>query len=647
MEVLYLENRLKRISGALPALMLVAALGGFCLTLALRRYDLSIFSLVLVVPLAAAALFILASKKTEFAGFSSFAPKPGFSILLALNLLFFSASVISLFLASSRPFSYFILIAACSGLLFLQIISIRPGWTDGLIVGQIVLLSLNLVWGTSLKYPLYFGDTDLLVHLNLINTIVNTGHVAAYNIDYLHYPLYHIFAAMGVEITEGSIRFLLFILMGLAWQIGTVFAFLIFLYISRSSKLSLTACLLYTLSSQTIFYGSYSIARSLAFVFFVCWIYFILKAGKDKRYFFLSLLALPAMIITHHLNVLYTIPVLALVYVCQLALGKFSHDRPLELLFVYLLTISAVAYMIWIAANMTGSTLPVTIRSMLSETGIKSGSTLTHGFGTSVIFGTLYYSFAFFLALLGIKRFIDLLEQRSRFPGTFVLTGIISLVLYVPGFMYLFPFSDVLLTDRIILIVSPFVALLMAYGLDYLCRLKTNRTARFPQTTYRVLMPAVLLSATTFFSMVSIGNAKDTNYFPHTANVDSPYFTASELGSFSFLTVHADKTVPLYADYATTRNAYMLSAFEDRTIITAGQLPEIHGAYVLLRTGELQQKQSLGFLPAIPEGIEIVRYPASQLIPEMSSLNNSAFANKIFSGNSVWIYLTKAVPVVP
>jgi hypothetical protein len=62
------------------------------------------------------------------------------------------------------PLVYFLLIALFSGVLFLQIISVRPKWTDSLIVRQIIILSLNLIWGATLKYPLYFGDTDLLVH---------------------------------------------------------------------------------------------------------------------------------------------------------------------------------------------------------------------------------------------------------------------------------------------------------------------------------------------------------------------------------------------------------------------------------------------------------------------------------------------------
>ncbi len=622
--------------------MLLAAGSGFGLTLVLHRYDLSIFSLVLVIPLVAAAIFLIASKETEIGGPSVPFSRFRFSNLAILNAVIFAATLIPLFVSYVRPLVYFILIAIYAGVLFLQIISARPKWTDSLIVGQIIILSLNLIWGTTLKYPLYFGDTDLLVHFNLIDTIIKTGHVAAYNVDYLHYPMYHIFNALGVEITGGTLNVMLFILMGVAWQIGIIFAFLIFLNLSNSSKLAGIASLLFALSSQTIFYGSYSIARSLAFVFFICWVFLVLKAGTDRRYLFLSIIALAAMIVTHHLNVLFAIPVLGLIYVCQIIVNRFRQERPLNPLFIYLLTIGALSYLIWVASNLADSILPGTIRSMLSETGLKSSASLTHGFGISVILGTLYYSFAFFLSLLGIKRFFDHLAQKSHFSGTFALTGITALVLYVPGFMYLFPFSDILLTDRLILIVAPFVTFLMAYGVDYLCQAKISWAPLFAKTAYPALIPTILLIATTFFSVISIGDAKDTNYFPHTATVDSPYFTESELASFSFLDNDGSKATSVYTDYAASRNDYMLATFADREIIRSGGLLDIPpGAYLMLRTGELQKKQSLGFLPETSGPTDLVRYPIDQLLPEIRVLDSSASASKIFSDKNVQIYVAK------
>jgi hypothetical protein len=107
---------------------------------------------------------------------------------------------------------------------------------------------------------------------------------------------------------------------------------------------------LFALSSQTIFYGSYSIARSLSFVFFICWMFLILKAGKDRRYLFLSLIAAgndcdPPF----ECSVCDTGAWFA-AYVCQIIVNQFRRERPLDPLFIYLLTIGAVSYLIWVAS---------------------------------------------------------------------------------------------------------------------------------------------------------------------------------------------------------------------------------------------------------------------------------------------------------
>jgi len=293
-----MESRwISRTSSLFPYLLLLTAGLGIGITLVLGRMDLTVFSLVLVVPMVLAAAILLASKKANVK--EGLSPGSGFrfSHLFLTNILVLVISVTTLVSYATRPLTYFILVSVSSGLILLQVFNSRAKYGDSLIILQISLLSLNLIWGLTLKYPLYFGDTDLLVHMNLADTILKTGHVETYYIDYQNYPLYHILTAIGVGVTGLSERTALFIIMGLVWQLGILFSFLVFRSMSSSPRIALVGSLFFALASQVIFYGSYSIARSLAFVFLMSWLYFVFVAArKGFRYLFLSLVVMTAKI---------------------------------------------------------------------------------------------------------------------------------------------------------------------------------------------------------------------------------------------------------------------------------------------------------------------------------------------------------------
>jgi len=140
--------------------------------------------------------------------------------------------------------------------------------------------------GITLKYPLYFGATDILGHLFSIQTVLQTGHIAGLE-SYVNFPLFHIYNAIGVEITGLSLRTGLFVFMGIAWEAGILLAYLLFLKISRSRRFALSATLLLAISPQLILYGSYAITRSLAFVIILCWFYLVLNENNINMSFWL------------------------------------------------------------------------------------------------------------------------------------------------------------------------------------------------------------------------------------------------------------------------------------------------------------------------------------------------------------------------
>jgi uncharacterized membrane protein len=542
----------------------------------------------------------------------------------------------------TRPLAYFIIVSLYAGIILLQILYRRPGWTDNLIIVEILLLSLNLILGLSLKYPLYFGDTDILGHMRMIDSILNTGHINSFILDYRFYPLYHIFSAIGVEITGASIKTVLFIFMGIAWQGGIIFAYLIFRNLSHSSKYASIACLLFASSSTVIFYGGYAIARSLAFVFLLSWLYFIFnKSKKDVRYLLISFIFLAVLIMTHHLNVLYFIPVLIITYLIQVIINRFRHEGLVDSLFIFLLTVSAVSYLFWVAWPMARSNVPEVILS-LAEMDTNLSADISSGYGINVIWGVIYYSWVLLLCILGMKIVFNNASSASKMRLILIVAvaGFFMLILYTPGPLDMLPFSDIMMTGRFQLIISPFVAVLMTLGIVFAVYMSVGRRVNILRSSLLTVLPVSIVVIMTFFSTIGTGNAQDNEALPHTSKMDTPYFENSELFSFSFLSTKGDNTLSIYSDYQVVRNFYSLGNFEDKRILESGVTEDISNSYLVLRIGELQRRQALTFaVEGSARGR--YRYQIDSLNPDTDILANLVSNDRIYTSRAVQIYMMR------
>jgi uncharacterized membrane protein len=193
------------------------------------------------------------------------------------------------------------------------------------------------------------------------------------------------------------------------------------------------------------------------------------------------------------------------------------------------------------------------------------------------------------------------------------------------------------MTNRFNLIVSPFIAFMMAYGIYFIVKNQVINDTHSGRILKMPVFVAVLLALMTFFSSISTGNAQDYDHFPHTSMTDTPYFTRSELESFRFLREKADTTLPLYADYQTRRNDFLLSDFTTRRIIQSGDISYIQNGYLTLRSSELQRKQALTFSPD-GFGSATYRYQLDPLNPQEDITANTSAKDRIYTNGDVQVF---------
>ncbi len=624
-----LDNPLaKRANALYPYFLFLLGLAGPVFTVAIGRTDLLLFSLTLVVPLLLASAILLSNKGQSRGEIELpvFGGRSLFFHLVLLETLVFLITISLLLHSSTRPVAYFVAMSLCIGLVLLQISCRRPDWTDGLIVAEVLLLSLDIIWGMTLKYPLYFGDTDILGHLRLIDSVLRTAHVGQVFADYLTYPLYHLYIAAGIEVTDVSIRTGLFVLMGLAWQFGMLFAFLIFRELVKSRRFALVGLLLFASSSQIIFYGAYAIARSLALVLIIFWVFLLLKAQRSARYLLLLLIVTAATVMTHHANVVYFIAVLALIYVCELALGRFRRSEMHSPLFVYLFAASTISYLVFVASGMSTVQLPQMLVQIFNSR-LELNPNPTGGYGPPIIFSIVYFSFVLLMCLLAIRTIYFYLKSAGStgIAGAFALAGFLLLVFYVPGPLDLLPVAKLALTARVQLMVSLLVLFCAAFGLRGLWAIRRP-------------LPYAFVICMSFFSLISVDNALDVGYLPNTSTNKTPYFTTSELTSFAFLDAKANASATLYCDGQTYVDRFSLSKFESRFFLEDGDINYIQQGLIILRTGELRRKSALTF-SRDGYGVTTYRYrPSSPSDMQPSILESVSLEDNIYSNADVEVY---------
>jgi hypothetical protein len=628
----YRNYYFKKIGIYFPYILLCLAILGLIIYLVFRRSTSSFVNTApyLVPVVLAGVALLIKKKKGDELTVPSIVSRLRFHHLLLITTILFIITLIILTCSATRPLSYFVIVGLVSCLIFTQIImSNRPAWTDYLIIIEVAFVSLDLVWGVTLKYPLYFGYTDLLSHLRWISTVIETRHIDSLGDTYLQFPLYHIFNAICSEITGLSVRNTVFIFIGLVWQIGNIFAYLIFKKLSGSTKFALVATLLFALNSQVVFYGAYAITRSLAFVIVLCWLYLVLNSTKTL-YIVLSLIAMCMLILTHHTTVVFTIPILIILYVCERLVSR-REDNPIRFKPIAILASCSLTYLFFVAYTFTHKYLPGYFGGIEA-----SPTTIATPAIKPTVFVSLYDSFVILFSLIGI----GLVFQDTRPKGILgiALASLIFLPLYLLGQINILSWYGAAMLYRLPLIVSPFLIFVVSYGVAYVINLEHQAKVFYSRILPMPLITIAIVAISVFFSSIYGPNSQDLTYLGYPKTVGSEYFTNAELESFSFMNNNADVSLPLYGDSETTGNDFSLFAFPSRDILVPGDINDIKSGYLIFRAGELKRTGGLTFSS---DGTNAYRYYLNQSHEITDITNRLSSTNEIYGDGDVEISLMR------
>lgn len=641
---LYANDRMKNkyllaFARALPYLLIVAYIAGLSWSIATGKYNFAISGSILAIPALAAATALLHIYRCDPNTLSEFVPLFPFkqkTLVILFGVAFSLTIVLGLFCPVESPF-FLGGIVALYTIILLQIFS--EGHRPTIVLTEIVLAMACLIYETTLKYPYYFGDTDILPHVFWSTVTYVSGHVVPPDLspDYAYFPLYHIWLALSSHVLALGIKPTLFLITCPVYVMVTVCLFYLFKQVTGNVQISLLACLLYSIDPIVTSSGTYVVTRTAAYIGFAILLYLLITSNsgdsldkKGRLFRAFAILMTVYILLVHHVSTPQILFLLLLLLGCEWFIGSKKH---LHSSFFVLVVALFLAYWFYVAFDFAYATGASRLRPDILDTPVVRESLQPYAPLAFLINNVDTLIFLFF-AIIGICYL--LWKQKPAYASVFGLFALLTIVLYVPTpIQTLWQTIQVFAIYRFKLLVSPFMAFVMSWGLH---KASGCLQAKIP---VRVTGSVVLLLFVVY-CCVATGIIMEEEYPESRVS-----FTSEELDGFDHVHSHAPYGTTIHADYYTSRyftQSYFTGSedlglpFYHREVIrSVTDIPSYQGLVIIPR------KQFMGHGLRFSKGGELDPeggfYPYLPSNETISTLSNSlAGKNKIYSSESIELY---------
>ena len=347
-----------------------------------------------------------------------------FKILLILYFIGYSLSIALLYMFDIRPTVYYVVIALLATTILMEILTSSIHTSNVkivIILSQIMFLSLNVIWGVTLKYYYYTGYTDIFGAAGLAENLLKTGFVTDIFDIYKPFPLWHILAD-GFYLLSGlslPMNKILNILGGIAFFFMPPIVYILSNK-SLGKRVSLLAALIAFFYPTVIVYGMYSIPRSVESLFTV-FLLILLFDQPNKVKYYLAVFLMFIIIVYHTASVPFILAILLIIYILQILFSK--NDKNSMVTLKFLITSGVMTLVYWeLFAKMV-------IDSLLSDilSSAPSGDLTKAVYSTplSEMFNYLQYSPTLLFLIIGVL----LVLKYKVFNDRLKLMGVAALLM--------------------------------------------------------------------------------------------------------------------------------------------------------------------------------------------------------------------------
>ena len=517
--------------------IIFAIICGIAITLIIGRPDFAIRGFIYIVPgILVTVLLVKLYRNGEKYPDTLTLIQGSKKFLQILFVSLFALSILALYFSSYRPWYYFLIITALFCVIFLQIFhdSLKPT----IILFEISCVMGNLIFGLQLKYPLYFGFTDIVPHLLFSKITLLSGHIVPEDISYGYawFPLYHIFIAAGTSLLGIDLRYVFIILTSLSFIVIIWAIYLLFNQILKNNQTSLLICLIFSTTPIVITYSTYVVTRVMAFFGFIFFLFLAHKQvqmAKWRSFSVLTMLFSLYLILIHQVSILQILTILFLFVMLEVIINDYFAIKTRIIAFM-IITFSTY----WIFTSFFFTSIILQTADSATIPGLsRLSSGIQFGNEYSFLMENISTAIIIFFVLLGIGY--TCWAYKSKYPAVIGIFALLIIPLYFPSPLTASSFAMVTLRiDRFQLLISPFIAFVIAIGfLFLLSTLHKNKYTR----KIAVLFGLLIFSFLCFSALTGI-NATDSKDFPTDQN--RVYFTETEMNAFDF--------IPRFIEYNTT-----------------------------------------------------------------------------------------------
>ncbi len=608
--------------------------------------DLFVKNLIFLAIVLLFPVFILLRYNTHIGSISPISKYN--SIFVKIFFIFFLLSFSYTLIAPFKSILFIMLFIVLFLLIFIQIVT--SNLRQPLIIFELTITFLLIIYSVTLKYPLYYGATDILLHLDYSKLILALGHTPPlnYQSSYTFYPLTHFITVISSEIFNINIEPAFYVTTGLIFSFSILFLYGLFRLIT-TQKIALVACLLYSSTAIIIFYGLYMTPRSMAYILYLILLFLVVKMNfgnmdKNKNnYFMLSVLICLSLVFVHHASNFQIIPIFLLFFIIL----DFCYiiRKTEKKLIVYPILIFGVFILIhWFyIAQQLSVTFIQYARSVFESDAIGLGSTYIQpslDIQKNIIEETISYlvtyvpiSILLFFVFLGIGLIFK--QNANKKLLVFGILAFLSTPFWAPTSFKILNIFQGFVLERIILFTAPFIMLIFGYGL-YQVILHIN--GKKNKSTMAIIF--ILLFS---YILVSLGNVPFYDYkinFMNNTNSDSYSFNEKDLNFMNF----TDRFIPSGSLIIT--DFWVVRYYTGKTYFSGIEDYDIK-YYQRKYLGNLEDLESQkGFIIFRKEYFENKKYlktsDKDDILLESKHLFEEKFFNfnKIYSSQADIIYLT-------
>lgn len=632
-----LRSRLIRILATqFHFLIILGIIAGIAATVIINRLDYAVRALIYIVPglLAAAFLWNLYRSGEKYPPLLLLM-QPHRKGIQILFVVLYALSLLALYFSPTRPWYYFVLITLLFSCIFLQIFSdtLKPSF----ILTEISFVLGNLIFGLQLKYPLFFGYTDIIPHLYLTSITILSGHIIPVDLDYSYawFPLYHIFIAQGTNLLGTDIKTAFILLTSLSFILLVWVIYLLFFQITRNVQTSLLICLLFATAPVVVTHSTYVVTRVMAFVGFIFFLYLAHKqihTSKWRSFSVLTILVSLYLIMVHQVSIIQIIFLLILFVGLEVLINDYFAVKTKIITFII---ITSTTYWLFTSFFLTS----VILHTVDSATIPQLSETMSHiNPGNEFIFLENHITSAILIFFVISGAGYLFWAYRSKYPAVIGLFALAVSPLYFPSPLTASAMAMITFRiDRFSLLVSPFIAGVLAIGLlIVLASLYRN----VPVRKIAVIAGVVLFSYLCY-SALTVENASDSlDISPVAART---FFTEPELTAFDFIPRFAPTNSTISSDKFTIRmfekrwfsetESLGLPSYFTTSRLHSSETNSFEYGYFILREDELK-RSGLGFESQELDYAELLK-PADDVLYKFSNL--TSHSQKLYDNRKVSI----------